>query len=147
MSNTERLREGEQVLRSGTRPNITAGGGCPQVSAREALAIGRQAVSELGWIQGQESSADGVCLVGGMVSLGSVPRSAFEFLAKAVDLDDWRRLDEWNDTPGRTVADILDAYTMAEKLAREDELRLTEAMGLSNLLTEVKALQEDGSLL
>lgn len=123
MGNTEQYRAGDQVLRSGTRPEIRfngRGGRMPHVNALQALRIGRRAIEELGWIQGAQQTEDGACMAGAMVYAGPVPRQAFVYLAQAAGVEDWRRLDEWNDTPGRTVTDILDAYTMAEKFARED---------------------------
>ncbi len=121
---------GDQALSSGTRPHITYAGGWAMHTAREALEIGHQAVIEHGWIQGEQQTEAGVCIAGGMVYAGSVPRQAFEYLATAIGLDDWRKLDEWNDTPGRTVTEVLDAYTMATKLAVEDEELRSEPKGI-----------------
>lgn len=130
MRNTGGMQAGDQVLTSGTRPHITYGGPWPVYTAREALAIGHQAVEELGWIQGEQQTEAGVCIAGAMVAAGSVPRRAFILLAEAIGLDDWRKLDEWNDTPGRTITEILDAYTMAEKLAIQDEEHNARLMGV-----------------
>lgn len=93
------------------------GGRLPTVL--EALRTGRAAV-ERGWTQGQlrNAVADEVCLMGGLPD--AFPFGALKYLARAVGVP-VEALGVWNDEPGRTKAEVMDAYDHAIKFAEEDE--------------------------
>lgn len=87
------------------------------------LRAGRERIVKYGWIQGLwGSSWDGFCAEGA-VGCGSmfacnatVP--AVELLLAASEIK--TSLPKWNDTPGRTVAEVLAAYDRAISLAAQE---------------------------
>lgn len=89
-------------------------------TVEEALANGRNSISEHGWQQGRLKDDEGrFCLVGGMVRSGgkNVPIAALSLISKVVGVP-VEYLDDWNDAPGRTKEEVLAAYDKALVLAR-----------------------------
>lgn len=104
--------------------------------ASEVLEAAKQKILDDGWWKGGDSdsnngratcvvlSIDGsvdVHLARDEVVLAS--NHALEFVKEAIGVtsDDCGKVYEWNDAPERTLTDVLDAFDMAVKLAREDE--------------------------
>ncbi len=100
--------------------NTPAAGRLVEASAVTALEHGRDNLARCGWLQdGMGDAERGFCTVGALLADHDVTSDALVYLAKAIGVDA-SKVDDWNDTPGRTVTEVLDAYDHAIKFARED---------------------------
>lgn len=92
--------------------------------AIDGLREGRARI-ERGWCQGQahDPYANAYCLIGSI----SRPRSeVVQYLIRAAGIRAWS-LVMWNDTPGRTQAEVLALYDRATELALAEELERANA--------------------
>lgn len=105
------------------------------MQASEVLVNARQAIETKGWIQHNERTHKGVCMVGALVDgagLRGSPAAYYRtrgayatacyFVARVLSAEaEPIAIAVWNDDPFRTVTDVLDVLTHAEKLAKERE--------------------------
>jgi hypothetical protein len=76
-------------------------------------------IEQRGWVQGHTSSDEGLCLIYALgeatrVNAPSKWRTVSDSLQRIVGLD----LVDWNDAPGRTKQQVLDAFRAAAKQER-----------------------------
>lgn len=92
-------------------------------SSSEALHNAQKNLEEKGFHQGGLYGEDGEqCAMGALLFGQDVTLRTLKYLAEAAGLDDYRKIDDWNDAPGRTVEEVLAVMALAETRAREDEL-------------------------
>lgn len=91
-----------------------------------ALRLAARIISREGWVQKEECTREGMCLVEAMrlaVSQSTARLSDMHlFVSVAVGLDPMQRfsrLMQWNDAPGRTKIEVLTALYKAAQLAEE----------------------------
>ncbi len=98
----------------------------------EILQAARNKLIESGWQQGHFGAGDGpFCAVGALRRImlpGGVyaatygyKESPYWLLCRAIGLPNDMALSAWNDTPGRTFSEVIDAYDYAIELAKEEE--------------------------
>lgn len=88
-----------------------------KLTPKEILEGAQKAIIEKGWCQGTLRAEDGsICLMGSMVWSRFVSQEAFERAQKAVlTHTDNMSIPAWNDTPGRSVEDVLLVLKWAAK--------------------------------
>ena len=108
----------------------------------EVLEQAKWKILERGWGQGNAFGANGPCLLGAVglacgtdevyaVDIDSPQAAALRYVAQVIDVpvvrsnedefDDFFAIGSWNDMEERELTDVLDAFDMAIKLAKEDE--------------------------
>lgn len=90
--------------------------------AAEVLRYARDVVlaEERNWIQGTRSYQDAYCAIGAIVEAkAQLPSYAVGTGASLVAVLG-PGIAAWNDTPGRSYSEVLDAFDRAIKLAEED---------------------------
>lgn len=88
----------------------------------KSIELARRKIEQQGWTQNALSDEEGqLCSVGALIlDNDDVSVKALKFLAEAMGLgSQWKKIDDWNDTPGRTKEEVLAAFQKAEELALE----------------------------
>ena len=89
--------------------------------ASEAIREARNVLMQDGWCQGQSENDRGEkCMSGALAKVflrDHVSRAATTAATDCVRAATIPQFPLWNDTPGRTIHEVLDAFDRAEKLA------------------------------